>query len=104
VTPCTCSNRADPGRRLRLRRGPPAGGHVLAEDVPGSGKTTLAPAFAGTLGGDVRRIQGTADQVVQAECCVARAPDGREVDTAVRVLSGGGGTDRSDVARSHLRR
>ena len=38
-----------------------AGGHVLVEDVPGSGKTTLARAFARTLGGELRRIQGTAD-------------------------------------------
>jgi MoxR-like ATPase len=38
-----------------------AGGHVLVEDVPGSGKTTLARAVARTLGGEFRRIQGTAD-------------------------------------------
>jgi len=38
-----------------------AGGHALVEDVPGSGKTTLARAFARTLGGEFRRIQGTAD-------------------------------------------
>jgi MoxR-like ATPase len=38
-----------------------AGGHVLVEDVPGSGKTTLARAVAGVLGGNFRRIQGTAD-------------------------------------------
>jgi len=38
-----------------------AGGHVLIEDVPGSGKTTLARALAHALGGDFRRIQGTAD-------------------------------------------
>ena len=38
-----------------------AGGHVLIEDVPGSGKTTLARAFSRTLGGELRRIQGTAD-------------------------------------------
>jgi MoxR-like ATPase len=38
-----------------------AGGHVLVEDVPGSGKTTLARAVARVLGGDFRRIQGTAD-------------------------------------------
>ncbi|HTW21788.1 MAG TPA: MoxR family ATPase [Mycobacteriales bacterium] len=38
-----------------------AGGHVLVEDVPGSGKTTLARALAHALGGSFRRIQGTAD-------------------------------------------
>jgi MoxR-like ATPase len=38
-----------------------AGGHVLVQDVPGSGKTTLARAFARSVGGTFRRIQGTAD-------------------------------------------
>jgi MoxR-like ATPase len=38
-----------------------AGGHVLVEDLPGTGKTTLARALAGTLGGSFGRIQGTAD-------------------------------------------
>ncbi len=38
-----------------------AGGHVLVEDVPGSGKTTLARAVAATLGGTFRRVQGTSD-------------------------------------------
>ncbi|HVE74447.1 MAG TPA: MoxR family ATPase [Mycobacteriales bacterium] len=38
-----------------------AGGHVLIEDVPGSGKTTLARAVARSLGGEFRRVQGTAD-------------------------------------------
>ncbi len=38
-----------------------AGGHVLVQDVPGSGKTTLARAFARSVGGSFRRIQGTAD-------------------------------------------
>lgn len=38
-----------------------AGGHVLVEDLPGTGKTTLAKAFATTLGGTFGRIQGTAD-------------------------------------------
>jgi MoxR-like ATPase len=38
-----------------------SGGHVLVEDVPGSGKTTLARALAHALGGTFRRIQGTAD-------------------------------------------
>ena len=34
-----------------------AQGHVLLEDVPGVGKTTLAMAFARTLGLDSRRVQ-----------------------------------------------
>jgi MoxR-like ATPase len=38
-----------------------SGGHLLVEDVPGSGKTTLARALAQALGGSFRRIQGTAD-------------------------------------------
>jgi MoxR-like ATPase len=38
-----------------------AGGHVLIEDVPGSGKTTLARALANALGGSFRRVQATAD-------------------------------------------
>ena len=38
-----------------------AGGHVLIEDVPGAGKTTLARAVAQSLAGSFRRIQGTAD-------------------------------------------
>jgi MoxR-like ATPase len=38
-----------------------AGGHLLIEDVPGSGKTTLARALANVFGGSFRRIQGTAD-------------------------------------------
>ena len=38
-----------------------ARGHVLFEDVPGVGKTTLAHALAKTLGAGFRRIQFTAD-------------------------------------------
>lgn len=38
-----------------------AGGHVLLEDVPGVGKTTMAMAFARTLGLDTRRVQFTSD-------------------------------------------
>jgi MoxR-like ATPase len=38
-----------------------ARGHVLFEDVPGVGKTTLAHALAGTLGLGFRRIQFTSD-------------------------------------------
>jgi MoxR-like ATPase len=38
-----------------------ARGHVLFEDVPGVGKTTLAQALARTMGLDFRRIQFTSD-------------------------------------------
>lgn len=38
-----------------------AQGHVLLEDVPGVGKTTLALAFSAALGLDARRVQCTPD-------------------------------------------
>ncbi len=38
-----------------------AGGHVLLEDIPGVGKTTLAKHFAQVLGLDFGRIQFTSD-------------------------------------------
>ena len=38
-----------------------ARGHVLFEDIPGVGKTTLARALAASLGLDFRRIQFTSD-------------------------------------------
>lgn len=38
-----------------------AGGHLLIEDVPGVGKTTLAHALAKTLGLDFSRVQFTSD-------------------------------------------
>jgi len=38
-----------------------AGGHLLIEDLPGVGKTTLARALASTLGLDWARIQFTSD-------------------------------------------
>jgi len=38
-----------------------ARGHVLVQGVPGLGKTLLAKALARALGGDFKRIQGTAD-------------------------------------------
>jgi len=37
------------------------GGHVLLEDVPGTGKTMLLRSFARTVGGDFLRIQFTPD-------------------------------------------
>jgi MoxR-like ATPase len=36
-------------------------GHVLLEDVPGTGKTMLLRAFSKTMGGEFRRIQFTPD-------------------------------------------
>lgn len=38
-----------------------AGGHVLLDDIPGTGKTSLARALALSIGGDSRRIQFTPD-------------------------------------------
>ena len=38
-----------------------AGGHILIEDVPGVGKTTLARALAKAVGGELRRVQFTSD-------------------------------------------
>lgn len=40
-----------------------AEGHVLLEDVPGVGKTTLVQALAGALGCSFKRIQFTPDQL-----------------------------------------
>lgn len=38
-----------------------AGGHLLLQDVPGVGKTTLAAALAGAVGGSFSRVQFTSD-------------------------------------------
>ena len=38
-----------------------SGGHVLLEDVPGTGKTSLVRALAASLGGDCKRVQFTPD-------------------------------------------
>lgn len=40
-----------------------AGGHLLLEDVPGVGKTTLARALSLAIGGEARRVQFTPDML-----------------------------------------
>lgn len=38
-----------------------AGGHILIEDIPGTGKTTMALAFSKAMGLNVKRVQFTPD-------------------------------------------
>lgn len=38
-----------------------ARGHILLDDIPGTGKTSLAKSLAVSIGGDVKRIQFTPD-------------------------------------------
>src|SRR5438552_18866492 len=47
-----------------------AGGHLLIEDVPGVGKTTLAHALAVSLGLRFSRLQSTADLMPSDLLCV----------------------------------
>jgi MoxR-like ATPase len=52
------------GKPLQVRRAVAvllSGGHLLLEDLPGVGKTTLAKGLSRLLGGGYQRIQGTND-------------------------------------------
>jgi MoxR-like ATPase len=52
------------GKETQLRRAVAAlisGGHLLLEDLPGVGKTTLAKGLSRLLGGSYQRVQGTND-------------------------------------------
>ncbi len=42
-----------------------AGGHLLLEDIPGTGKTTLARGLSAAIAGSFRRIQFTSDLLPQ---------------------------------------
>jgi MoxR-like ATPase len=44
-------------------------GHVLLEDVPGSGKTMLARSIATSLGIDFKRVQCTPDLLPKSTYC-----------------------------------
>ncbi|MBP1626132.1 MAG: family ATPase [Holophagaceae bacterium] len=52
------------GKEFQVRRAVAtllAGGHLLLEDLPGVGKTTLAKGLSRIMGGSYQRIQGTND-------------------------------------------
>ncbi len=56
-----------------------AGGHILLEDIPGVGKTTMAVAFSKALGLEYHRMQFTSD-VMPADVTGFNIPD-RETGT-----------------------
>ncbi|MEV3923730.1 AAA family ATPase [Actinomadura coerulea] len=53
--------RCDPATVRLILTAFAAGGHVLLEDLPGMGKTTLARALAAVTGGKIGRVQCTPD-------------------------------------------
>ena len=53
-----------------------AGGHILIDDIPGVGKTTIAVAFTHALGLDYKRMRFTPDflRISRAFPCTTRIP------------------------------
>ena len=54
------------GKEVQIRQALPglvSGGHLLVEDLPGMGKTTLAHALAQVLGMEYQRVQFTSDML-----------------------------------------
>lgn len=60
-----------------------AQGHILVEDVPGTGKTKLSKAFATSTGMDFSRIQFTAD-MLPADITGLRFYNSKEADFRIR--------------------
>lgn len=60
-----------------------AQGHILVEDVPGTGKTKLSKAFAISMGMDFQRIQFTAD-MLPADITGLRFYNSKEADFRIR--------------------
>jgi hypothetical protein len=60
-----------------------SGGHLLIEDIPGVGKTLLAQALAGSVGGSFHRIQGTPD-LLPGDVTGAMSPQGDEFELRFR--------------------